>query len=112
MSKQFARFLRKNQTDAERKLWHALRDLKRHGFHFRRQSPIGPYVADFSCHSAKLIIELDGGQHNEPSGIATDSRRTAWLETQGYKVLRFWNNDVLANAEGVQIRIRQTLGID
>ncbi len=112
MPHHFARALRKNTTDAERKLWRELRRLKPFGFHFRRQVPIGPYVADFLCHSSKLVIELDGGQHNEPADIAYDRRRTAWLGTQGYQVLRFWNNDVMLNAEGVHTVIRNALGID
>ncbi|MDO8289957.1 MAG: DUF559 domain-containing protein [Parvibaculum sp.] len=112
MPSQFARFLRKNQTDAERKLWRELRYLKQYGFHFRRQVPMRQYVTDFICHSAKLVIELDGGQHDEIKAIASDARRTAWLETQGYKVLRFWNNDVLLNVEGVQTAIRAELRLD
>ena len=107
-----ARHLRKNQTDAERIIWRELRRLKLHGTHFRRQVPIGPYIADFICHSAKLVVELDGGQHNEPEDIAYDRRRTAWLGTQGYRVLRFWNNDVTGNAEGVLTAIRNALGLD
>ena len=112
MPHQFARTLRKHPTDAEQNLWRELRYMKLQGFHFRRQVPIGPYVADFICHSAKLIIELDGGQHNEPEDIAYDRRRTSWLGTQGYQVIRFWNNDVLRDAEAVHTVIRHTLGLD
>jgi very-short-patch-repair endonuclease len=88
-------------TDAERALWRVLRTYKDKGFHFRRQVPLGSYIADFVCHSAKLVIEVDGGQHGTEAGIVADEARTAWLEGQGYRVTRFWNNDVLGNIEGV-----------
>jgi very-short-patch-repair endonuclease len=87
VSQQTARYLRKHQTDAERKLWRELRNLKREGFHFRRQAPIGRYVADFACHSAKLVVEVDGSQHNEDGGLEADAHRTTWLETRGYRVV-------------------------
>jgi very-short-patch-repair endonuclease len=86
--------LRKAPTDAERKLWILLRSLKPLGLHFRRQAPIGVYIADFACHAEKLVIELDGSQHADVRAYY-DSKRTAWLESQGYRVLRFWDNDVL-----------------
>ena len=105
MSIERARHLRLNQTDAERALWKQLRFLKADGFHFRRQAPIGKFIADFACHSARVVIEVDGGQHNEAEGIARDDARTEWLESQGYRVLRFWNNDVLSNIEGVMTEI-------
>jgi very-short-patch-repair endonuclease len=92
-----ARHLRREKTEAERKLWRELRELNRQGFHFRQQAPLGPYIADFADHGTKLVIELDGGQHGEPAGLRTDATRTRWLEANGYRVLRFWNNDVLAN---------------
>ena len=94
-----ARRLRRDQTDAERALWFRLRDRRLKGLKFRRQMPIKSYVVDFCCESARLIIELDGGQHAERS--IEDTRRTADLEAYGYLVLRFWNNDVLSNIEGV-----------
>jgi len=96
-----ARQMRHQPTDAERVLWQHLRHLTVAGSHFRRQATIGPYFADFACHAAHLVIELDGGQHNEAAGLARDARRTAELEARGYRVLRFWNNDVLGNVEGV-----------
>jgi very-short-patch-repair endonuclease len=96
-----ARRLRKNETDAEQRLWKALRKLSLEGSHFRRQVPIGSYVADFACLSAKLIIEVDGSQHGEPEGLAKDAERTAWLRSQGFRVLRVWNNDVFSNLDGV-----------
>jgi very-short-patch-repair endonuclease len=95
-----ARALRRSPTDAERKMWWLLRSLKPLGMHFRRQAPIGPYIADFAWHSAKLVIELDGSQHADKRR-GYDTRRTAWLESQGYQVLRFWNVDILKSPESV-----------
>jgi very-short-patch-repair endonuclease len=97
-----ARRLRREMTDAERKLWQALRANRFRGVGFRRQAPLGPNIADFVCHALKLVIEVDGGQH---SGSGHDERRNAWMATEGYKVLRFWNNEVLGNLEGVLDRI-------
>ena len=94
-----ARRLRRDQTDAERKLWFRLRDRRLNGMKFRRQMPIKSYVVDFCCESAHLIVELDGGQHVERRDL--DVRRTAELEAHGYMVLRFCNNDVLSNIDGV-----------
>jgi very-short-patch-repair endonuclease len=96
-----ARAMRHVPTDAERVLWQHLRHLAVAGSHFCRQATIGPYFADFACHRSRLVIEIDGGQHNEAIRIARDARRTADLESRGYRVLRFWNNDVLGNVEGV-----------
>jgi very-short-patch-repair endonuclease len=101
-----ARRLRRDQTDAERTLWFRLRDRRLAGMKFRRQMPIDRYVADFCCESARLIVELDGGQHVANS--AADAERTASLEARGYLVLRFWNNDVLGNIEGVLQTIVKT----
>ena len=101
-----ARQLRKQPTDAETHLWSRLRRKQLDGFRFRRQVPLGPYVADFACLDARLVVEVDGGQHAER---AADTARTAWLESQGYRVLRFWNNDVLGNADGVVETIRSAL---
>jgi very-short-patch-repair endonuclease len=98
--------LRRNTTDAERRLWAALRDRRLEGYKFRRQHPIGRFVVDFACTKHHLVIEADGGQHDES---LSDARRTAWLENQGWRVLRFWNNDILANTEGVVSTILQTL---
>jgi very-short-patch-repair endonuclease len=102
-----ARRLRRDQTDAERKLWLRLRDRRLNGWKFKRQVPIDRYIADFCCPDARLIIELDGGQHtmNEEA----DAKRTAFLESCGYLVLRFWNNDVLKNMDGVLEEILATL---
>ncbi|WP_460840645.1 endonuclease domain-containing protein [Noviherbaspirillum agri] len=94
-----ARSLRSDMTLAERKLWQALRGKQIEGFRFRRQHPIGLYIADFACLDKLLLIELDGGQHQEQKEY--DERRTEFLQSQGWRVLRFWNNDVLGNFEGV-----------
>ncbi|BDD67434.1 hypothetical protein Sj15T_24550 [Sphingobium sp. TA15] len=95
-----ARELRRNATDAEKRLWTLLRE-KLPSARFRRQVPIGPYFADFASHAARLIIELDGGQHDE----AADAPRTAFLQQEGYRVIRFWNHDVMQNPEGALARI-------
>ena len=107
MASESARRLRANMTDAERKLWFLLRRKQLPGFRFRRQVPLGRYIADFACMSARLVVELDGGQHAERS--ERDARRTAWLESVGYRVLRFWNGEVFTNAEGVLETIRLAL---
>lgn len=91
--------LRENATEAERKLWHHLRRKQVAGLRFRRQYPLGPYIVDFICLPARLIIEVDGGQHGDQA--ERDAMRTAWLERQGFRVIRFWNNEVLGNIEGV-----------
>ena len=94
-----ARRLRRQSTDAERALWSKLRDRRLGGVRFRRQAPIGSYIADFVSHERKLIVELDGGQH--AGRRAYDARRTRWLESRGYTVLRFWNDDVLLRPASV-----------
>jgi very-short-patch-repair endonuclease len=94
-----AKRLRIDMTDAERLLWSRLRRKQLHGHMFRHQAPIPPYIVDFACLTIKLVIEVDGGQHNVNK--VADDRRTAWLESQGYKVMRFWNNEVLQNLDGV-----------
>ncbi|GAB3344703.1 endonuclease domain-containing protein [Lysobacter tyrosinilyticus] len=94
-----ARELRSNATDAEKVLWRALRGKQLEGFRFRRQVPIAGFIADFLCPQARLIIELDGGQHAEQGGY--DAARTTKLAGFGYRVLRYWNNDVLARTEAV-----------
>ena len=104
-----SRDLRKRQTNAERALWASLRNRQLEGDRFRRQHPIGPYIVDFVDLEAKLVVELDGGQHNEDRVTEKDEARTAWLESEGYQVLRFWNNDVLANLEGVLEKISDAL---
>ncbi|MBI4669218.1 MAG: endonuclease domain-containing protein [Elusimicrobia bacterium] len=100
MSVVLARNLRKNLTDAEQKLWRFLRLRQMEGWKFRRQQPIGQYIVDFVCNEKKLIIEIDGGQHTERQNY--DQKRTEWLESQGFKVLRFWNNQVLQETDAVR----------
>ncbi|WP_213304439.1 endonuclease domain-containing protein [Paraburkholderia sacchari] len=95
---QRARLLRKNMTDAERLLWRHLRAHRLCGEKFRRQHPIGPYIVDFMHFGARLVIEADGGQHN---GSATDAVRDNWLRSRGFKVLRFWNDEILSNVDVV-----------
>jgi len=105
---QFARRMRAEPTDAERVLWQRLRhDIKLVGSHFRRQAAIGPFIVDFASRKAKLVIELDGGQHDWQQ--ASDASRTRRIEAAGYRVLRFWNNDVLGNLEGVLSEIQRAL---
>jgi very-short-patch-repair endonuclease len=98
MPNQRARQLREFSTDAERRMWSALRDRRLSRYKFRRQHPIGHYIVDFACTEYRLVIELDGSQHADS---AADARRTAWLEIQGWRIVRFWNNDVLGNIDGV-----------
>ena len=110
MANERARQLRAGQTDAERKLWRRLRVLKTDGFHFRRQVPIDHLIVDFACLSARLVIEVDGGQHNWEAGRHGDEARDAHLHRHGFTVLRFWNNEVMGNPEGVMERVRSVLG--
>ena len=99
--------LRRNMTEAESKLWRALRLQQFSGFKFRRQHPLGNYVLDFVCLSAKVVIEVDGSQHAE--AVAVDEERSRFLEGAGFRVLRFWNNQVLGETEAVLIRIGEEL---
>jgi very-short-patch-repair endonuclease len=104
-----SRRLRRDATDAERKLWPRLRRLSINDSHFRRQATIGPYFADFACHRRRLVIELDGGQHNREEEGRRDARRDAYMRANGYRILRFWNNDVMHNIEGVIETIAQAM---
>jgi very-short-patch-repair endonuclease len=104
-----ARRLRRDSTDAERKLWHQLRSRSLLGFKFARQEPIGPYVVDFICREERLIVELDGGQHADSK---SDVVRDQWLAEHRYRVLRFWNNDVMSNIDGVLETIAAALSAD
>lgn len=97
-----ARELRRDMTPAERRLWTILQRRQLEGFHFRRQCPIGPYIADFACLQARLLIEVDGGQHMD---APADAGRDAFLRREGFHVLRFWNNEVMTNLEGVRALI-------
>ncbi len=103
-----ARAMRKAPTDAERKLWWHLRHrLPISATHFRRQARLGRYIVDFASHHAKLVIEIDGGQHAEQA--VADAERIRFLEAEGYRVVRFWNNDVLTNVAGVLEAIQHAL---
>ncbi|HWA51125.1 MAG TPA: DUF559 domain-containing protein [Dongiaceae bacterium] len=105
MPNQKAINLRRNMTDAERALWRVLRDRK-DGYRFRRQEPIDHYIVDFVCFKARLIVEVDGGQHSES---AADKRRDAYLESHGFRVLRFWNNEISSNFDAVHGAILDAL---
>ncbi|MBY0520316.1 MAG: endonuclease domain-containing protein [Sphingomonas sp.] len=102
-----SRALRRDATEAEALLWSRLRAGRMQGWKFRRQVPIGPYIADFICSKAKLVLELDGSQHADQ--VAYDTRRTAFLVAQGYRVRRFWNNDVLHRIDSVLTAILAAL---
>jgi len=102
MANPHARALRRDATEAERALWRLLRGRRFQHWKFRRQHPIGPFIADFACIALRLIIEADGGQH---AGSATAPRRTGWLHARGWRVLRFWNDEILAQGEAVAARI-------
>jgi very-short-patch-repair endonuclease len=104
---QRATALRSNLTEAERHLWQHLRHKQIVDAKFRRQFPVGPYIADFACIAAKVIIELDGGQHQDQH--TRDAARDAYLKQQGYLVLRFWNNEAFTNTQGVLEVILKTL---
>ena len=106
-AQQRATDLRKRMTDAERHLWPHLRRRQLLGFKFRRQVPVGPFIADFACIDAKLIVELDGGQHVDEQ--AADESRSRFLESRGFRVLRFWNDDVLTRTEEVLEEILRAL---
>ena len=106
----FAHELRRNQTIAEARLWGALRSHQLENIHFRRQHPIEYYIVDFCSPKAKIIIELDGSQHLDQEEY--DTQRTAYLESKGYRVLRFWNNDVEQNLNGVILLIREIIGVN
>src|ERR1700730_12194367 len=103
-----ARTLRQNMTQAERRVWQILRSHRMTGYQFRRQVPIGRYIADFVCHEARLIVEIDGGQHDRSS--PREAERNGFLENEGYRILRFWNNEILENLDGVHETIADELG--
>jgi very-short-patch-repair endonuclease len=109
MANERARHLRKRLTPQEVKLWVRLRELRALGFHFRRQSPLSSYIVDFECRKARLVVEVDGGQHNLDSGLRADAKRDANLQHDGYRVLRFWNHDVDRNLDGVVSKILDVL---
>ena len=104
-----ARGLRSRMTNAERKLWFALRDRRFEGFKFRRQVPLGRFIVDFVCFEARLVIELDGGQHAESF---RDQYRDRWFAANRFRVMRFWNNEVLSNLEGVMTVLAEALAAE
>ena len=106
-----ARGLRRNQYDAEAKLWFYLHSRLLQGVKFRRQRSLGNYIVDFVSFERKLIIEIDGGQHSETPTLEKDSHRTKWLEEHGFQVIRFWNNDVLLNIDGVGLKILELIEV-
>jgi len=103
-----ARQLRNNPTDAERLLWQHLRLRQVGGHKFRRQQPLGPYIVDFVCLEKRLVLEVDGGQHGEQ--IAYDTERSAWLEARGFRVVRFWDHEILREIGAVKEVIWKALG--
>ena len=108
-STNLAKKLRQNQTKTEEKLWVNLRAKRFAGFKFKRQQPLGNYIVDFICFEANLIIEVDGGQHNEEPCRSKDDLRTKQLTAEGYRVLRFWNSDISENMEGVLLKVKESL---
>jgi very-short-patch-repair endonuclease len=96
-----ARAIRRAMTPAELRLWNQLRAHRLMGLGFRRQHPLGPFIVDFACPAARVIVEMDGSQHACDEAEAMDARRTAWLESEGWQVLRFWNDDVLKSLDDV-----------
>ena len=105
--KTYAKTLRQTMTPEEQVLWYLLRNRRFADYKFRRQHPVGPFILDFACYQPQLAIELDGGQHDENHRY--DERRTQWLEGRGWKVLRFWNNELSENTEGVLTVILEAL---
>jgi very-short-patch-repair endonuclease len=105
-----ARDLRKNSTPQELKLWQLLRNHQYHNLAFKRQHPIGNYIVDFICKEKWIIVEVDGGQHNNPEEIIKDKERTKFLESKGYLVIRFWNNEIDSNIEGVFRKMDEAFG--
>jgi very-short-patch-repair endonuclease len=111
VANQFARAMRRNQTDPEYLLWRELRQLRHEGLHFRRQAPIDDYIVDFVCYSARLEIEVDGSQQDTPEGIRKDVARDAHLKYQGFDILRFSNADVSWKLNGVMMEVLAALGL-
>ncbi|WP_342059031.1 endonuclease domain-containing protein [Aeromonas sp. OTU364] len=105
----FAKRLRAEATLAEQRLWFQLRNRRFEGLKFRRQFPVGPYIVDFICLEQRLVIEVDGSQHSQPEGQQQDDARTAYLNGEGFRVIRVWNNEVLGRMDGVLAFIRLSL---
>ena len=109
MSTERARELRQLSSPPERRLWQILYEFRQRGYHFRRQHPIGPYYADFACVKAKLVIEADGITHASDADVARDAARTSVIASYGFRVIRFWNNDIMGNPDGVFLEIERAL---
>ncbi len=109
--KENARYLRKNMTSQERKVWDVIRNRQFYGYRFLRQYVIGVYIVDFICREKKLIIEIDGGQHNEPKNLEYDKQRSLYLESKGYRIIRFWNNEIDNNLTGVYQQLQKEFDI-
>jgi very-short-patch-repair endonuclease len=105
-----AKVFRRNLTDAESRLWGELRGNRLCGHNFRRQVPLGPYLVDFLCYRSRLIVEIDGEQHGFDANRRSDDKRTAWLEGEGFRVVRYWNNEVLRETDAVCNAILAELG--
>ena len=106
-----ARRMRQTPTDAESRLWHNLRAGRLVGYRFRRQQPLGRFIVDFVCFEQRLIVEVDGSQHGDDEGLARDEMRTRWLQSEGYRVIRFWNNDVMSKTESVLEAIHNMIAV-
>ena len=106
-----ARELRNNLTPHEQKFWNIIRNRKFYGYRFLRQYVLGDYIVDFICRKKKIIIEIDGGQHNAENNINYDDKRTQFLNSAGYKVIRFWNNEIDNDIEGVYLKLKSEMGI-
>ena len=109
MTTERARELRRLSSPPERKPWQILYEFRQRGYHFRRQHPIGPFYADFACVKAKLVIEADGITHASDADIARDAARTSVIASYGFRVIRFWNNDIMGNPDGVFLEIERAL---
>ena len=104
-----ARNLRKTSTIQEKRMWNLLKNRQFYNLKFKRQQPIGNYIVDFICKEAKIIIEIDGGQHNNSKNIEYDNIRTEFLNSLGYKVIRFWNNEIYENIDGVMSKLKEEI---
>ena len=107
-----ARYLRNNMTDAEKRIWGIIRNRQFYGYRFLRQYVIDSYIVDFVCREKKIIIEIDGGQHNQSKDIEYDKTRTEHLQSKGYRVIRFWNNDVNQNLSGVYEKLKAEFNVN
>ena len=110
--KENSRKLRNNMTKQERKFWNIVKNRQFYGYRFLRQFVIGNYIVDFVCRLKFIVIEIDGGQHNQGVNAYNDKIRTKYLENQGYKVIRFWNNEIDENLDGVYLKLKEVFEIE